>query len=176
MNSRLVISGQGKARAREDMPADSLSEIVARIREFSATAADVRALEEFTVEVIARLAHYDWVGFYMLDPGDADTLILGPFHGTPTQHVRIPVTEGICGAAVNQGATIVVDDVTVDPRYLACSLETRSEIVVPIRAQGKIVGEIDIDSHSPAAFGAQDRAFLEECAALIGEFVAAHPE
>ncbi len=106
----------------------------------------------------------------MLDPGDPAALVLGPFAGAATEHFRIPVSRGLCGAAVAQGQTIVVDDVAVDLRYLACSLETRSEIVVPIRARGKIVGEIDIDSHTPAAFGPEDRAFLEKCAALVGAF------
>ena len=88
-------------------------------------------------------------------------LVLGPYVGAPTEHVRIPLSEGICGAAAAQDASIIVDDVQADPRYLACSLETRSEIVVPIRAAGRVVGEIDIDSHTPAAFGPEDRIFLE---------------
>ena len=65
----------------------------------------------------------------------------------------------------------MVDDVAADPRYLTCSIETRSEIVVPIRARGRIVGEIDIDSHTAAAFGAGDRAFVEMCAAIAGKFI-----
>lgn len=108
----------------------------------------------------------------MLDGKDPGILVLGPFRGAPTERVRIPVTEGICGAAVGQGDTVIVDDVASDPRYLACSLETRSEIVVPIRVNGGIVGEIDIDSHSRSAFGDEDRVFLEECAAIVGEFIA----
>lgn len=149
-------------------------EIVRALRECAARAADLAALEEFTVErIAARLPHYNWAGFYMLDPDDPAMLVLGPFRGAPTPHVRIPVTEGICGAAVAEGESILVDDVHADPRYLACSLETRSEIVVPIRAAGRIVGEIDIDSHTPAAFGPADRAFLEECAAIVGEFITA---
>lgn len=149
-------------------------EIVRDLRECAARAADLAALQQFTVELIAaRLPHYNWVGFYMLDPIDPAMLVLGPFRGTPTPHVRIPVSEGICGAAVAQGESILVDDVHADPRYLACSLETRSEIVVPIRANGRVAGEIDIDSHTPAAFGCGDRAFLEECAAIVGEFITA---
>jgi L-methionine (R)-S-oxide reductase len=149
-----------------------LSHMAAAIEEFSHTAADLAALEQFTVELIARrLPHYNWVGFYMLDPGDAAMLELGAFVGAPTEHTRIPVSRGICGAAVAQGETIVVDDVRADSRYLACSIETRSEIVVPIRVAGRVVGEIDIDSHSAAAFGAEDRAFLEKCAEVIGAFL-----
>jgi L-methionine (R)-S-oxide reductase len=146
--------------------------IVSDIRSFAETANDFTSLQEFCVGVIAgRLSYYNWVGFYMLDPGDKNVLVLGPFRGAQTEHVRIPVTEGICGAAVAQGQTVIVEDVCGDPRYLACSIETRSEIVVPIRANGKIVGEIDIDSHKLNAFGAEDRAFLENCAEVLGRFL-----
>lgn len=148
-------------------------EIVAEIRRFAAAARDLTSLQEFIVDRIAqRLPDYNWVGFYMLDPNDENTLVLGPFRGAATEHVRIPVTEGICGAAVAQGATVIVDDVSADPRYLACSIETKSEIVVPIRAGGRIVGEIDIDSHALSAFGPEDRSFLEECAEVVGQYVA----
>jgi GAF domain-containing protein len=81
------------------------------------------------------------------------------------------VNQGICGAAVAQNSTVVVDDVHSDPRYLACSLEARSEIVVPIRASGVVVGEIDIDSHDLAAFSPQDREFLEKCAIIVGSYI-----
>lgn len=146
--------------------------IISEIKSFRGTTKDFRALQEFTVKLMAeRLPSYNWVGFYMLDPKDPSTLVLGPFHGAPTEHIRISVTEGICGAAVAQGQTVIVDDVASDPRYLACSVETRSEIVVPIRAHGEIVGEIDIDSHNLEAFGPGDRSFLEECAELFGEFI-----
>ena len=155
----------------------ALREIFLTIHAFAHSAKDLQSLQQFTVSLIAEsLPHYNWVGFYMLDPNDPNTLVLGPFHGAPTEHVRIPVTEGICGAAVAQGETVIVDDVSSDPRYLACSIETRSEIVVPIRVNGRIVGEIDIDSHDLAAFSPDDRDFLELCAAVIARFMAAHPQ
>ncbi len=154
------------------MPNPAFHDIVSEIRRFTDTAKDLTLLQEFCVRVIAgRLSYYNWVGFYMLDSSDENVLVLGPFCGAPTEHVRIPVTEGICGAAVAQGETVIVADVSADPRYLACSLETRSEIVVPIQANGKIVGEIHIDSHTRNAFGSEDRSFLEECAAVLGEFL-----
>lgn len=154
------------------MPDAVYRNILAQIRQFSAGAADFPSLQQFCAERIAAgLPHYNWVGFYMLDPDDPNTLVLGPFVGAPTQHVRIPVTEGICGAAVAQDATVIVDDVAADPRYLACSLETKSEIVVPIRLHGKVIGEIDIDSHTPSAFRTEDRAFLEACAELLAQFL-----
>jgi GAF domain-containing protein len=149
-----------------------LAQIASEIEEFARGMDDLAALERFTVELIAsRLPAYNWVGFYMLDPDDAQMLELRAFVGAPTEHTRIPVSQGICGAAVAQGETIVVDDVHADPRYLACSIETRSEIVAPIRSDGKIVGEIDIDSHTAAAFDTEDRAFVERCAAVVGAFI-----
>jgi GAF domain-containing protein len=95
-------------------------------------------------------------------------LALGAVDGATTPHTRIPLNQGICGAAASSGKTIVVDDVSKDPRYLACSLETKSEIVVPVFVHGKIVGELDIDSHFPAAFTAEDKTLVQHCAALVG--------
>ncbi len=154
------------------MPAIAFAAIVAEIQRFAETAGDLKSLQEFCVSIIAeRLPYYNWVGFYMLDQDDENVLVLGPFRGAPTEHVRIPVSEGICGAAIAQGETVIVADVSADPRYLACSIETKSEIVAPIRSHGKIVGEIDSDSHILNAFGLDDRSFVEECAALIGRFL-----
>jgi GAF domain-containing protein len=156
----------------EAMQNPLFAQIVKEIEDFARTAANLGALEEYVVEQIAfRLTAYNWVGVYWLDPGDLQVLELGAFIGAPTSHTHIPVTQGICGAAIRQGETIVVNDVRADPRYLSCSIETKSEIVVPIRAHGRVVGEIDIDSHSAAAFGAEDRVFLELCAGLIGAFM-----
>ena len=112
-----------------------------------------------------RFEHYSWVGIYLVEDDD---LVLGPWKGPEaTEHVRIPVGQGICGAAAASGQTEIVDDVNADPRYLACFASTRSEIVVPISFEGRVVGEIDIDSDAPAAFGENDREFLERVAALI---------
>ena len=107
---------------------------------------------------------YTWVGIYLLDSNE---LVLGPFVGKPSPHTHIPLGRGICGAAAAEKATIIVDDVNADPRYLACSLETRSEIVVPIMRGSDVLGEIDIDSDRPAAFGPTDRTLLEAIAALL---------
>ena len=123
-----------------------------------------------------KLTRYNWVGFYMLEKdGQRDMLVLGPYRGTLTPHTRIPLNQGICGAAASTGKTIVVDDVNADSRYLACSLETKSEIVVPVFTQGKVVGELDIDSHFPAAFGQEDRVLCERAAAILGRFMEKHP-
>lgn len=137
------------------------------------------SVEDLMTDIVGRLQqylpHYNWVGFYMIEksvlPGVDPVLVLGPYVGASTTHTRIPLNQGICGAAVTTGNTVIVDDVTSDPRYLACSIETKSEIVVPVRVHGDIVGELDIDSHEPAAFGTEDRAFCEFCARLVGEYL-----
>src|SRR5215204_2694605 len=112
------------------------------------------------------IPHYSWVGIYVLEGNE---LVLGPYLGKPSPHTRIPLGRGICGAAASEKATIVVDDVNADPRYLACSIETRSEIVVPIMLDGQVFGEIYIDSDQPAAFGVADRALLEPVAAMLAD-------
>jgi L-methionine (R)-S-oxide reductase len=118
------------------------------------------------VEVLRdRFDHYSWVGIYLVE---GDDLVLGPWKGPQaTDHVRIPIGQGICGAAAASGVTEIVDDVNADDRYLACFVSTQSEIVVPIAYEGRVVGEIDIDSDAPAAFGPEDSAFLERVALLI---------
>ena len=112
-----------------------------------------------------RFDHYSWVGIYLVE---GDDLVLGPWKGPEaTEHVRIPVGSGICGAAAASGVTELVEDVNADPRYLACFPSTRSEIVVPISYDDDVVGEIDIDSDTPAAFSPTDQEFLERVAALV---------
>jgi L-methionine (R)-S-oxide reductase len=119
-----------------------------------------------------RVPQYDWFGFYIARRGAA-LLDLGPFAGEATEHALIPFGRGICGQAAQSGDTFVVDDVSAASNYLACSLKVKSEIVVPVFAPGGdvtprvMVGEIDIDSHSVAAFGPEDRAFLERLALRV---------
>jgi len=122
------------------------------------------AMERAVAALKAAIPHYSWVGIYLMDGNE---LVLGPFQGKPSPHTRIPLNRGICGAAASQKATIIVDDVNSDPRYLACSLETKSEIVVPIMRGAEVLGEIDIDSDQRAAFDAADRQLLERVAAAI---------
>jgi len=145
---------------------NQISELAGR----SANADDLmRKMVKFLRE---RMLKYNWAGFYMLEPGtQPPVLVLGAFDGATTPHTRIPLNQGICGAAASTGKTIVVDDVSKDPRYLACSLETKSEIVVPVFVRGKVVGELDIDSHFLAAFGPDDRKLCEHAAATLGKFL-----
>ncbi len=128
------------------------------------------ALAEVCRFLAASFPHYQWVGVYRLDGRE---LVLAAYEGAPTEHERIPVERGLCGRAVRDNATVVVDDVRSSPEYLACFLSTRSEIVVPVRAGSTVVGEIDIDSDRLAAFDGTDRRLLEEVAARISPAVAA---
>lgn len=109
---------------------------------------------------------FNWTGFYMMDGG---VLKVGPYVGPVTEHTVIELNRGICGAAASQKRTVVVDDVRSDPRFLACSIHTRSEIVVPLMDGGKVIGEIDIDSNRPNNFTAEDREMLEAIAVVVVE-------
>jgi len=150
--------------------ASRIQEVCNEISELAERSANADDLMRKMVKLLReRMLKYNWAGFYMLEPGtQPPVLVLGAFDGATTPHTRIPLNQGICGAAASSGKTIVVDDVSKDPRYLACSLETKSEIVVPIFIHGKIAGELDIDSHFPAAFNAEDKTLVQHCAALVG--------
>lgn len=147
-----------------DMDRDRL---LIAIRSAIAAAPNANAAVKQAVRLLKdAMPHYTWVGIYLID---GQALVLGPFLGTPSPHTRIPLGRGICGAAATEKATIIVDDVNADPRYLACSIGTKSEIVVPIMDGPEVLGEIDIDSDQRAAFGKADRALLEQVAPLLAE-------
>ena len=127
-------------------------------------------MQGITLVLNKHMLKYNWVGFYMLEAGaNPPVLVLGHYQGAMTRHTRISLHQGICGAAASSGKTVVVDDVTKDTRYLACSLETKSEIVVPVFVRGQVAGELDIDSHFLAAFTSEDRELVEYCAGLVGK-------
>ena len=151
--------------------ATRIDELRNEVGSLSEHASSAQELMQAMVKLLHdRMLKYSWVGFYMLEPGaNPPMLVLGPFEGAMTPHTRIPLNEGICGAAASSGRTVVVDDVHKDPRYLACSLETKSEIVVPVFAHGAVVGELDIDSHFPAAFTSEHQEFVQHCAMLVGK-------
>jgi len=110
------------------------------------------------------LEGYDWVGFYLVENGE---LVLGPYVGEPTDHTNIDFGEGICGQAADREETFLVDDVDQENNYLSCSSKVKSEIVVPIFKDGKVIGEIDIDSHKKSNFDEEDKDLLDEIAALV---------
>lgn len=147
------------------MQATATNEILREVEAALAGQVDPTAAMEAVVDILKeRVPDYTWVGIYLMD---GDELVLGPYRGKPSPHTRIPLGRGICGAAATVKATIIVDDVNADPRYLACSIETKSEIVVPIMDGDEVLGEIDIDSDRKAAFTAADRELLEQVAAMI---------
>jgi L-methionine (R)-S-oxide reductase len=148
-----------------------IEEIRVELGELAQAAPTAQELMQTMVKLLhERMLKYNWVGFYMLEPGaQPPMLVLGAFEGAMTPHTRIPLNQGICGAAASSGQTVVVDDVNSDPRYLACSLETKSEIVVPVFVHGKVVGELDIDSHFAAAFTREHQDLVQHCAMLVGK-------
>ncbi len=113
-----------------------------------------------------KVPHYDWVGVYLVD-GGTDELVIGPFAGAPTEHARIPFGRGVCGRAAETGETVVVPDVSKDSNYLSCSISVKSEIVVPIFKQGRMVAQIDIDSNELDAFSENDKDFLEKICGIV---------
>ncbi|UCF12314.1 MAG: GAF domain-containing protein [Thermoplasmatales archaeon] len=116
-----------------------------------------------------KFAKYSWIGIYLVK---GNNLILGPWKGMhPTEHTKIPIGKGICGAAAKTGKTELVTDVSTDNRYLSCFASTRSEIVVPIKKNDKIIGEIDIDSDITDAFDTQDAVFLEKIANMLSKHI-----
>lgn len=124
-------------------------------------------LREAVARIEASEETYDWVGIYLLE---GDTLVLHNYLGKETDHTRIPVGRGVCGTAVAEDRDIVVEDVREIQNYLACSLETVSEIVVLIRrpGSGEILGQLDLDSDRRGAFGGRDERELREIADWLG--------
>lgn len=119
----------------------------------------------------------DWTGIYYkmsfaLDDVSTTDLILGPHIGEATDHVRIPIDKGLCGLALKEEQTINIDDVKTDSRYLSCSYKTESEIVIPLKdKQGNFIAELDIDSHSPAAFSkAIEKEMQDYCTSFASIF------
>ena len=126
------------------------------------------AIRAAVAGVKAMRPYYDWVGVYLRE-GDMLTLRDEHYLGLPTEHTRIPLDGGICGASAVGQETLVIDDVNADPRYIACSLTVRSEIVVPIMVDDQVIGVLDLDSDEPAAFTEDDRQELEQVAAALAQ-------
>ena len=152
----------GEVMADEKGPAD-FGASLDKLRRVVRSGSQTKAILDFVVKELRRtFPHYSWVGIYLVE---GDELVLRAWSGAhATQHVRIPIGQGICGLAARTNETVVVGDVSKDPQYLECFPETRSEIVVPILRDAVAIGEIDIDSNALDAFGPEDRALLEELA------------
>jgi L-methionine (R)-S-oxide reductase len=127
---------------------------------------------DFIVNLLRNdVPHYDWVGFYLVDPHSPRELVLDRYAGDATDHTRIAFGEGICGQAAERLDTFVVQDVSQESNYLSCSIHVKSEIVLPILHQGALVGELDIDSHTVAPFTPEDTTFLQAVCDRVAPFV-----
>jgi L-methionine (R)-S-oxide reductase len=148
-------------------------ELLREFQDYAKTASTAKAvMEHITRRLHEKMARYNWVGFYLVDPADSGVLIIGPYVGSFTPNARIPLDTGLCGAAASTGRTVIVDDVTKDPRYLAGSSMVVSEIVVPISVNGKLLGELDVESYFPGTFTKPEQEFVEACARLAGKYLA----
>lgn len=156
------LRGKGRRRIGMTSKTDMFSLL---LEDVAAIVVGDGANEEKALNVCAllrdRVPYYDWVGFYLVDPNAERELVLGPFVGDPTEHTRIAFGKGICGQAAETGQPFVVQDVSQETNYLACSVHVKSEIVVPMFKAGALIGELDIDSHTLAPFTEEDEAFLK---------------
>jgi L-methionine (R)-S-oxide reductase len=147
-------------------------ELLSEFREFAKTAPTAKSV----MELIARRLHekmtrFNWVGFYQIDPADDGVLVIGTYVGSFTPNERIPLNSGLCGAAARTSASVVVDDVAKDPRYLAGSSLVRSEIVVPIFVKTRLAAVMDAESYFTGAFGPAEKEFVEACAGILGKYL-----
>lgn len=143
-------------------------ELLQEFQEFGRTAEKATAVMEHIAQRLhEKMARYNWVGFYLIDPAHADVLVIGPFVGSFTPNARIPLNTGLCGAAASTGQTVIVDDVSQDKRYLAGSSLVKAEIVVPIFVKNKLAAELDVESYFTGAFSKAEQEFVEGCAAVV---------
>jgi L-methionine (R)-S-oxide reductase len=147
-------------------------ELLQEFQEFVQTATTAESvMERIAQRLHETMTRYNWVGFYLVDPADAGILLVGPFVGSFTPNARIPLDTGLCGAAAMSGQTVVVDDVSKDPRYLSGSPMVNSEIVVPIFVRNKLAAELDIESYFAGTFTKSEQDFVEACAAIVGRYM-----
>jgi L-methionine (R)-S-oxide reductase len=147
-------------------------ELLQEFQDFARTAPTAEAvMERIAQRLHEKMTRYNWVGFYLVDPADPGVLLVGPFVGSFTPNARIPLGTGLCGAAANSGQTVVVDDVTKDPRYLAGSPLVKCEIVVPIFVKNKLAAELDVESYFASTFTKAEQEFVEGCAAVVGKYL-----
>jgi len=143
-------------------------ELLEEFQELANTSTPRAVMEAIARRLHERMSRYNWVGFYLIDPTNPDILLIGPYVGSFTPNVRIPLNSGLCGAAASSGETVVVHDVSKDPRYLAGSSLVKSEIVVPIFVKGKLAAELDVESYFDTTFTRPEQDFVEACAAVAG--------
>lgn len=157
----------------DDGVAPEQDKLLAEFQNFARTSATANSLMEHIAQGLHEaMARYNWVGFYLVDPADPNVLLVGPFVGSFTPHSRIPLDSGLCGAAAATQQTVVVQDVSTDPRYLAGSTMVNSEIVVPIFVKGKLAVELDVESYFAGTFNPAEQEFIEACAAVVATYLA----
>jgi L-methionine (R)-S-oxide reductase len=157
-------------------------DLLQEFQTFAKTAPSTQSIMEHIAQRLhEKMTRYNWVGFYLVDPADPNVLLVGPFVGSFTPNARIPLSSGLCGAAARTGETVVVHDVSKDPRYLAGSPMVKCEIVVPIfekeiekkkekkNENKKLIAEFDIESYFSGTFTPADQRFVEACALLVGK-------
>jgi len=148
-------------------------ELLREFQDFTKTSLTATSLmERICQRLHEKLTRYNWVGFYLVDEEDSNMLVVGPFVGSFTPNRRIPLNTGLCGTAARTRLTVVVDDVTKDPRYLPGSSMVQSEMVVPILVKNELAGELDVESYFPNTFTAVEREFIEACAGLVANYLA----
>jgi GAF domain-containing protein len=148
------------------------------LEEFEGYARSSRKLDVLMEHIARRLheqiARYNWVGFYLMENSVPKVLVLGPHSGSFTPHARIPLHQGLCGAAATTEKTIVVNNVAADPRYIGGEM-VKSNMVVPIKVKSRVAAELDIESYFADTFSKTDQEFVESCAALVGRYMETHP-
>lgn len=148
------------------------AELLRELQDFAISAATANSvMERIAQRLHEEMARYNWVGFYLVDPLDPGVLVIGPFVGSFTPNVRIPLNTGLCGAAASSGRIVVVDDVSKDSRYLAGSSMVSSEVVVPIFVKNKLAAELDVESYFAGTFTKLEQDFIEACAAIVGNYL-----
>jgi len=148
-------------------------ELLQEFQDFAKSAPTAQSvMERISQRLHEKMARYNWVGFYLVDPADPGMLLVGPFVGSFTPNARIPLNKGLCGAAARSGQTVVVHDVSTDPRYLAGSTMGKGEIVVPIFIKNQLAAELDIESYFSSTFTEPEKEFVEACATVVGSYLA----
>ena len=148
------------------IPPSLLAEVLSSI---SAGGSRDDILNSICRKLRSSVPHYDWVGFYIVDPDQPRTLLLGPYDGAPTENTVIPFGKGICGQSAHMEQPLIVDSVSDESNYLACSIDVQSEIVIPVLKNDSYVAQLDIDSHTPGAFKKEDEEFLSAICSAVSD-------
>jgi GAF domain-containing protein len=152
--------------------APAYDELLKEFQDFAGTVATAQSLmEQISQRLHEKMARYNWVGFYLVDPANPEILMVGPYAGSFSPNIRIPLNVGLCGAAATSGKTVVVHDVSRDSRYLAGSPLVKGEIVVPIFVGRKLAAELDIESYFTGTFTAPEQQFVEACADVVRRYL-----